>query len=38
MLRHLIDLASALSDDVFCLSRLGLVSRRTGKWADKWAK
>ncbi|GFZ45950.1 hypothetical protein JCM24511_03683 [Saitozyma sp. JCM 24511] len=37
MLRHLIDLASALSDDVFCLSRLGLVSRRTGKWADKWA-
>ncbi|KAJ9099379.1 hypothetical protein QFC20_005732 [Naganishia adeliensis] len=31
-------LLTACADDVFCLSRLGLVSKRTGGWADKWAK
>ena len=35
---HLIDLASAISDDLFCLSKLGLVSRRLGKKADLWSK
>ncbi|KAI5449805.1 hypothetical protein NCC49_004017 [Naganishia albida] len=30
-------LLTACADDVFCLSRLGLVSKRTGGWADKWA-
>lgn len=38
LIRHLIDLASALSDDIFCLSRLGIVDRRTGIRADRWAK
>ncbi|WVR05471.1 hypothetical protein IAU60_002487 [Kwoniella sp. DSM 27419] len=37
LVSHLIDLFSALSDDVFCLSKLGLVGRRTGALADKWA-
>jgi hypothetical protein len=38
IIRHLIDLSSALSDDVFTLSRLGIVSRRKGRLADRWAK
>lgn len=38
ILLHLIDLASAISDDLFCLSKLGLVSRRLGKKADLWSK
>lgn len=37
-LEHLIDLIGALADDIFCLSKLGLVSRKKGKEADKWAK
>jgi hypothetical protein len=37
-LNHLIDLIGALSDDVFCLSKLGLVSRKKGIVADRWAK
>lgn len=37
-LDHLIDLIGAVADDVFCLSKLGLVSRRKGKKADMWAK
>ncbi|BEJ12321.1 hypothetical protein CspHIS471_0207810 [Cutaneotrichosporon sp. HIS471] len=36
-LGHLIDLVGALSDDVFCLSKLGLVSKRKGAVADRWA-
>ena len=38
ILLHLIDLASAISDDLFCLSKLGLVNRRLGKKADLWSK
>ncbi|WRT67473.1 uncharacterized protein IL334_004445 [Kwoniella shivajii] len=34
---HLIDLFSALSDDVYCLYKLGIVGRRTGLVADNWA-
>ncbi|WVQ69737.1 uncharacterized protein L199_007957 [Kwoniella botswanensis] len=34
---HLIDLFSALSDDIYCLAKLGLVGKRTGKIADVWA-
>lgn len=26
------------ADDMFCLSKLGLLSNRRGLWADKWAK
>ncbi|KAK1925198.1 hypothetical protein DB88DRAFT_254725 [Papiliotrema laurentii] len=37
MLLHLINLMSAMSDDIYCLFKLGIVSKRTGKWADKWA-
>ncbi|RXK37408.1 hypothetical protein M231_05308 [Tremella mesenterica] len=37
MFLHLFDLFSALSDDVYCLSRLGLVNKRKGKVADRWA-
>ncbi|GHJ85879.1 hypothetical protein NliqN6_2281 [Naganishia liquefaciens] len=28
---------TACADDVVCLSKLGLISKRTGEWADKWA-
>lgn len=38
MLAHLLELASAVSDDIFCLYRLGVVGRRWGQWADDWAK
>lgn len=31
-------LLSACADDVYCLSKLGVVSKPTGLWADKWAK
>lgn len=37
-LGHLIDLVGAISDDIVCLSKLGLVSRRKGILADRWAK
>lgn len=37
-LGHIVDLASAIADDVFCLSKLGLLSRRKGVIADNWAK
>ncbi|ORY22578.1 hypothetical protein BCR39DRAFT_591273 [Naematelia encephala] len=37
LIRHLIDLASSLADDLYCLSRLGIVGKRTGKIADRWA-
>jgi hypothetical protein len=37
-LNHLIDLIGALADDIFCLSKLGLVSRKKGVVADRWAK
>ncbi|KAI9637751.1 uncharacterized protein MKK02DRAFT_31329 [Dioszegia hungarica] len=37
ILRHLMDLASGISDDLFCLSRLGLVSKRLGASGDKWS-
>ncbi len=37
-LGHLVDLVGAISDDVFCLSKLGLVSKRKGIIADNWAK
>ncbi|TXT13594.1 hypothetical protein VHUM_00961 [Vanrija humicola] len=36
-LNHLIDLAGALADDVFCLSKLGIMSRKKGVIADRWA-
>jgi hypothetical protein len=38
ILNHLINLASALADDTFTLARLGIVSRRKGRVADRWAK
>ncbi|KAL7424344.1 hypothetical protein Q5752_000026 [Cryptotrichosporon argae] len=34
---HLLDLAGAVADDVYCLSKLGLASRRAGRVADRWA-
>lgn len=34
---HIISLFSGLADDTFCLSRLGVVSKRRGQWADKWS-
>ncbi|WVF71851.1 hypothetical protein IAT40_006661 [Kwoniella sp. CBS 6097] len=37
LVSHLIDLFSALSDDIYCLSKLGLVGKRTGVVADRWA-
>lgn len=37
-LGHIVDLASAIADDIFCLSKLGLLSRRKGVIADNWAK
>ncbi|WVQ99053.1 hypothetical protein IAU59_006185 [Kwoniella sp. CBS 9459] len=37
LVSHLIDLFSALSDDIYCLSKLGLVGKRTGVAADRWA-
>ncbi|WWD16240.1 hypothetical protein CI109_100666 [Kwoniella shandongensis] len=37
LLSHLIDLISAISDDVYCLSRLGLVGKKTGGIADRWS-
>ncbi|KAK8869501.1 hypothetical protein IAR55_000066 [Kwoniella newhampshirensis] len=37
LLSHLIDLISAISDDAYCLSRLGLVGRKTGGIADRWS-
>jgi hypothetical protein len=36
-LGHLVDLVGAVADDVFCLSKLGLVSKRKGIIADNWA-
>jgi hypothetical protein len=38
MFSHLIDLMSGLSDDIYCLGRLGIVDKRVGKKADKWSK
>ena len=38
MLEHLIDLVGAISDDVFCLSKLGILDRRKGRIADRWSK
>lgn len=37
-LGHLIDLVGALADDVFCLSKLGIMSKKKGVIADRWAK
>lgn len=37
MLEHLIDLVGAISDDVFCLSKLGILDRRKGRIADRWS-
>ncbi|WVW82723.1 hypothetical protein I302_104734 [Kwoniella bestiolae CBS 10118] len=34
---HLIDLFSALSDDIYCLAKLGLIGKKTGNVADVWA-
>ncbi|WWC89693.1 uncharacterized protein L201_004618 [Kwoniella dendrophila CBS 6074] len=34
---HLIDLFSCISDDIYCLAKLGLVNKRTGDWGDKWS-
>ncbi|KAJ9117705.1 hypothetical protein QFC24_006419 [Naganishia onofrii] len=28
---------TACADDMYCLSKLGLISKRRGLWADKWA-
>lgn len=36
-LGHLVELCSTLADDIFCLSKLGLVSKRKGIKADTWA-
>jgi len=38
MLNHLLDLLSALADDLYCLNRLGIVNKRVGKKADEWSK
>lgn len=38
MLNHLIDLLSAVSDDIYCLGKLGIASRRIASRADEWAK
>jgi hypothetical protein len=35
---HILSLFNGLADDIFCLSRLGVISKRRGKWADKWSK
>ncbi|WVQ78429.1 hypothetical protein IAT38_000515 [Cryptococcus sp. DSM 104549] len=37
LIMHLVDLLSALSDDIYCLGKLGLVSKRTGAVADRWS-
>ncbi|KAL1410951.1 hypothetical protein Q8F55_001894 [Vanrija albida] len=36
-LGHLVDLVGALADDVYCLSKLGIMSRKKGAIADRWA-
>jgi len=38
MINHLIDLLSALSDDIYCLGKLGIVNKRLGSRADEWSK
>ncbi|WVN86549.1 uncharacterized protein L203_101716 [Cryptococcus depauperatus CBS 7841] len=37
LLLHLVDLLGAIADDVFCLSKLGLVNKRAGSVASRWA-
>ncbi|WWC60766.1 uncharacterized protein I303_103342 [Kwoniella dejecticola CBS 10117] len=37
LIGHLIDLVSALSDDIACFSRLGFINKRVGGKADDWA-
>ncbi|ODN75038.1 hypothetical protein L202_06259 [Cryptococcus amylolentus CBS 6039] len=37
LLLHLVDLAGAVADDVFCLSKLGVLARGKGEVGGRWA-